>query len=35
LVKHIVETVHGGQISVASELNSGTTMVLRFPYLAD
>ncbi len=35
LVKHIVETVHGGQISVASELNVGTTMVLRFPYLAN
>jgi two-component system phosphate regulon sensor histidine kinase PhoR len=31
LVKHIVETVHGGEITVASEHGSGTTMVLWLP----
>jgi len=33
LVKHIVETVHGGEISVASESGIGTTMILKFPVL--
>lgn len=31
LVKHIVETVHHGEIAVTSEYGAGTTMVLRFP----
>ncbi len=31
LVKHIVETVHRGEIAVTSEYGAGTTMVLRFP----
>ena len=31
LVKHIVETVHHGEIAVTSEHGAGTTMVLRFP----
>ncbi len=31
LVKQIVETVHHGEISVASEHGVGTTVVLRFP----
>jgi two-component system phosphate regulon sensor histidine kinase PhoR len=34
LVKHIVETVHDGEISVASEVGVGTTMILKFPVLA-
>jgi PAS domain S-box-containing protein len=33
LVKHIVETVHRGEIVVTSEYGAGTTMVLRFPLL--
>lgn len=33
LVKEIVETVHQGEISVASESGVGTTMTLRFPLL--
>ncbi|HSW45854.1 MAG TPA: ATP-binding protein [Phycisphaerae bacterium] len=35
LVKQIVETVHKGEISVASEPGAGTTIVLRFPLLTD
>ena len=35
LVKHIVETVHGGEISVASEVGVGTTMILKLPVLAN
>ena len=31
LVKHIVETAHGGDISITSEVGIGTTIVLRFP----
>lgn len=31
LVKHIVETVHHGEIVVTSEYGAGTTMSLRFP----
>ena len=31
LVKHIVETVHQGEIAVASEPGAGTTIILRFP----
>jgi signal transduction histidine kinase len=31
LVKHIVETVHHGEIAVTSEYGAGTTVVLRFP----
>jgi len=31
LVKHIMETVHHGEIVVTSEYGVGTTMVLRFP----
>jgi two-component system phosphate regulon sensor histidine kinase PhoR len=31
LVKHIVETVHQGQIAIASEPGAGTTIVLHFP----
>ena len=31
LVKHIVETVHCGEIAVASEYGAGTTITLRFP----
>ncbi len=33
LVKHIVETVHQGEITVASEHGVGTTFVLRFPLI--
>ena len=33
LVKHIVETVHQGEISVTSEHGVGTTTVLRFPLM--
>lgn len=33
LVKHIVETAHGGDISITSEVGAGTTVVLRFPCL--
>ena len=33
LVKHIVETVHQGEISVTSEHAVGTTIVLRFPLM--
>jgi len=33
LVKHIVETIHGGEISVASEIGVGTTIILKFPVL--
>jgi len=33
LVKHIVETVHQGEISVTSEHGVGTVMVLRLPLL--
>jgi two-component system phosphate regulon sensor histidine kinase PhoR len=31
LVKHIVETIHRGEISITSEQGAGTTVVLRFP----
>lgn len=31
LVRHIVETVHRGEVSVTSERGRGTTMALRFP----
>jgi two-component system phosphate regulon sensor histidine kinase PhoR len=31
LVKQIVETIHQGEIAVASEPGAGTTVVLRFP----
>ena len=31
LVKHIVETVHQGEIAIASEPGAGTTIILRFP----
>ena len=34
LVKHIVETVHDGDISVTSELGAGTTVTLRLPLLS-
>jgi two-component system phosphate regulon sensor histidine kinase PhoR len=34
LVKHIVETVHHGEIAVTSEYGAGTTMTLRFPLTA-
>ena len=33
LVKHIVETVHNGEIAVTSEYGAGTTLVLRFPLM--
>lgn len=33
LVKHIVETAHGGDISITSEVGIGTNIVLRFPCL--
>ena len=35
LVKQIVEKVHQGEISITSELGSGTTVVLRLPLLMD
>lgn len=35
LVRHIVETVHRGKVSVASEHGQGTTMSLRFPVRLD
>jgi signal transduction histidine kinase len=35
LVKHIVETVHGGQLSVTSEAGRGSTFRFELPLLAE